>query len=167
VAALEPDALFGCLDRHGVRYVLIGGLAAVLYGSPLVTADADICPSRHPDNLRRLASALAELDARIRTPDAAGGVPFPHVAEFLANVSLLNLVTRAGELDIAFEPAGTAGYDSLAPDASSITVRGVAVPVASLDAVIRSKEAANRPKDLRALPVLRQLRDEIRRRTKA
>jgi hypothetical protein len=37
------------------------------------------------------------------------------------------------------------------------------VPVAALEDVIRSKEAANRPKDQRALPVLRQLLEEIKK----
>ena len=64
MAALQPDELFACLDRHGVRYVLIGGLAAVLHGSPLQTLDADICPSRTPDNLGKLAAALEEIRKR-------------------------------------------------------------------------------------------------------
>ena len=100
--ALQADELFACLDRHGVQYVLIGGLAAVLHGSPLPTLDADICPSRTPENLGRLAAALDELDARIRTLDTAEGVRFPHDAVFLARVELLNLVTRAGDLDLSF-----------------------------------------------------------------
>lgn len=69
MSPLDADELFAYLDRHGVRYVLIGGLAAVLHGSPLLTSDADICPARDPDNLIRLAAALDDLDARIR----AGG----------------------------------------------------------------------------------------------
>ena len=75
MSPLDADELFACLDRHGVRYVFIGGLAAVLHGSPLLTSDADICPARDPDNLIRLAAALDDLDARIRAgdaPDASG-----------------------------------------------------------------------------------------------
>lgn len=161
---LEAEVIFEVLGRHGVDYVLIGGLAAVLHGSPLPTVDADICPSSAPDNLKRLAGALVELDARIRTPDTAGGVPFPRDATFLSGVNLLNLVTRVGDLDLSFTPAGTAGYDDLAEDAIAMSIQGTRVRVASLDAVIRSKEAANRAKDQRTLPTLRQLRDEIRRR---
>lgn len=164
MAVLQAEELFGCLDRHGVEYVLIGGLAAVLHGSPLPTVDADICPSGDYDNLRRLAGALEDLDARVRTPDTAEGVRFPRDAKFLSGVTLLNLVTRAGDLDLTFTPAGTAGYADLAARSGSVLVHGVSVPVASLEDVIRSKEAANRPKDLRALPTLRQLLEEIRRR---
>jgi hypothetical protein len=161
---LRAEEMFACLDRHGVDYVLIGGLAAVLHGSPLPTVDADICPSAEHDNLVHLASALEELDARIRTPDTPGGVRFPRDATFLSGVALLNLVTRVGDLDLSFTPAGTAGYAELAARATRVPIHGVTVPVAALEDVIRSKEAANRAKDLRALPVLRQLLDEIRRR---
>jgi hypothetical protein len=80
VTLLQPDELFACLARHDVRYVLIGGLAGVLHGSPLPTVDADICPARDAANLARLARTLDEIDARIRTSDTPGGVPFPRDA---------------------------------------------------------------------------------------
>jgi len=158
--------MFACLDRHGVRYVLIGGLAAVLHGSPLPTLDVDICPSPEQPNLERLAAALQEMDARLRTPDTPEGVRFPCDAGFLGNMQLLNLVTRFGDLDLALRPSGTEGFSDLSRRAVAVNVRGLRVAVASLEDVIRSKEAANRPKDQRALPVLRQLQEEIRKRLK-
>ncbi len=164
MSPLDADELFACLDRHGVRYVLIGGLAAVLHGSPLLTSDADICPARDPGNLIRLAAALEDLDARIRAADAPDGIRFVRDAAFLGSVELLNLITRAGDLDLAFVPAGGAGYEDLARRALSVRIRNVTISVASLEDVIRSKEAANRPKDQRSLPVLRQLLQELRRR---
>lgn len=164
MAALQADELFACLDRHGVQYVLIGGLAAVLHGSPLPTLDADICPSRTQENLARLAAALSEIDARIRTPDATDGVAFPREAAFLAGVELLNLVTRVGDVDLAFLPAGTSGFDDLARRAVPMRIRSVTIAVAAMEDIIRSKEAANRPKDRRSLPVLRQLLEELRKR---
>lgn len=164
MAVLQAEDLFACLDRHGVRYVLVGGLAAVLHGSPLPTLDADICPATDPDNLVRLAGALEELDARIRTPDTADGVAFPRTAAFLEGIGLLNLMTRLGDLDLAFAPAGTQGFPDLAARACPMIIRGVTVLVARLEDVIRSKEAANRPRDHRALPMLRQLLTEIQSR---
>ena len=164
MAALQPDELFACLDRHGVQYVLIGGLAAVLHGSPLPTLDVDICPSRTPDNLGKLAAALEEIDARIRTSDAPDGLRFSRDAVFLARVDLLNLVTRFGDVDLSFTPSGTTGFDDLSPHAVPMRIRGATIAVASLEDVIRSKEAANRPKDHRSLPMLRQLLEEIRKR---
>ena len=136
----------------------------MLHGSPLATVDADICPATDADNLARLARALEELDARIRTPDTPEGVPFPRDARFLASVTLLNLTTRFGDLDLAFTPAGTQGFTDLTSRAHPMTIRGVTILVAGLEDVIRSKEAANRPKDHRTLPVLRQLLTEMKAR---
>lgn len=76
MAALQAEEIFACLVRHRVQFIVIGGLAAVLHGSPAATFDADICPARDPDNLGRLAAALREMDARIRTPDTPDGVRF-------------------------------------------------------------------------------------------
>ncbi len=144
-----------------MRYVVIGGLAAVLHGSPTVTADADICADRSPENLQRLSTALRDLHARARSAADPDGVPFKPDAALLGRMKVLNLTTDLGDLDLAFEPAAFAGYDELARDAVTVSVAGVAVAVASLDDVIRSKEAADRPKDHATLPVLYGLRDEI------
>ena len=163
MSPLQAEEIFASLDRHGVRYVLIGGLAAVLHGSPLPTLDVDICPLREPANLERLAAALKELDARVRTPDSPEGLAFPREGTFLGNVQLLNLQTRFGELDLSFLPAGTEGFPDLVLHAVEMTIHGSKVAVAALEDVIRSKEAANRPKDQRTLPVLRQLLEEIKK----
>src|SRR5438034_1232875 len=88
--------MFRALEAHAVRYVLIGGLAATLHGSPLRTGDADICPARDAENFERLARALEAMDARIRAPDLEAGVRFACDAR-LAGVELLNLTTRFGE----------------------------------------------------------------------
>jgi hypothetical protein len=159
---LDAYSIVACLNRQGVEYVLIGGLAAVLHGSPQVTFAADICPARDPENLEHLATALREMRARLRAADAPERLPFPCDAGFLAGVQMFNLVTDHGDLDLSFEPSGTGGYPDLIRDASSMTLKGYSVSVAALEDVIRSKEAAGRPKDQAALPLLRQLLEEIR-----
>ena len=153
----QPHAILAALDRHGVRYVLIGGLAAVLHGASHVTTDVDIVPEEAKQNLERLSAALKELGARIRVTGEPEGVPFDHSAGSLARVRIWNLQTELGDLDLTFEPSGTRGYDDLARDAVAMRVRGVSVSVASLADVIRSKEAAGRPRDRAALPALREL----------
>jgi len=160
---LDPDCLFASLHGHGVGYVLIGGMAAVLHGSPTVTNDADIVPDPHPDNLARLSAALVDLAARIRTVDDPEGIRFdPHPA-LMASMAMLNLTTRCGNLDLAFSPAGIEDYAELSGRAVSFDLDGTPVMVASLDDVIGSKEAADRPRDRAALPVLYALREEIER----
>lgn len=161
---LRADEIFACLARHRVRYIVIGGLAGILHGSPQVTFDADICPERSASNLDALAAALREMGARIRTSDVPDGLPFACDAAFLGRVDILNLVTSLGDLDLAFEPSGTGGFFDLIANARTITIQGSDVRVAALEDVIRSKEAAARPKDQRTLPVLRQLLAELRTR---
>jgi hypothetical protein len=123
--SFQPAEILAALERHSVRYVVIGGLAATLHGSPVVTTDADICPARDRDNLDRLANALNELRAIV--------------------------------------PSGTGGFEDLRRQAVRISLAGHPVAVASLEDVIRSKEAANRPKDQAALPTLRLLLQRLRR----
>lgn len=154
---LDGPAILAILHAHDVRFVMIGGLAAVIHGSPLPTVDLDITPEATPDNLGRLSTALEVLGARIRAAGVDGGLPFDHDARSLADASIWNLITSHGELDIAFVPAGTRGYADLDDDAETMDIGGVPTRVASLADVIRSKQAANRPKDQRVLPVLREI----------
>jgi hypothetical protein len=163
----RPDRILRVLREHEIEFVLIGGLAATAHGSPLVTRDVDITPSRSRDNLVRLSAALKELGARIRTSDVPDGIPFDHDAESLERIQVLNLVTEAGDLDVSFTPTGTAGFGDLHRGAILMRPFGIPTDVASLADVVRSKEAANRVKDQAALPTLRRLleaeEDERRR----
>jgi hypothetical protein len=157
MAEFDPRAIFDVLERHGVRYVVIGGVAAILHGSAHVTTDVDVVPQDARDNLERLSDALKEIHARIRVSGEPDGVPFDHSAESLARVPIWNLQTDIGDLDVTFEPSGTHGYDDLKRDAIVMRLRSGNVPVASLADVIRSKEAADRPRDRAVLPGLRAL----------
>jgi hypothetical protein len=149
-------SIIAVLQRHRVEYVLIGGFAAAAYGSPLLTSDVDVTPSRARNNLDRLSAALRELDARIRA-EGVDPLSFTHDAESLGRAEIWNLTTRYGDLDITFTPAGTQGYEDLVRDAIEVELRGTPVLLASLADIVRSKGAAGRDKDRRALPVLREL----------
>lgn len=110
----------------------------------------------------RLAAALRELDARIRTADP-DGVVIPIDGAFLAaQPRTLNLTTTAGDLDLVFAPAGfEGGFEELTAESELVElVDGVMTRVAGLRAVIRSKEVADREKDRWALPYLKALLDE-------
>jgi len=160
-APFDPRAILESLDRHGVRYVLIGGLAATLHGSPHVTFDVDITPERSRRNLEALAAALEDLDARVRLEDHPEGLAFDRSPEMLERTEILDLSTRHGALDLTFVPSGTQGYADLRRSTEDLDVDGVRVPVASLADVIRSKEAADREKDRLVLPSLRRLQERL------
>jgi hypothetical protein len=161
---LRPRELFATLNDHEVRYVIIGGLGAVLHGSSMVTVDADICPDAAPANLERLCRALGDMHARIRTTTDPDGVPFRCEPGLLLKMQMLNLVTDFGDFDLSFHPAASNGFDDLFPNAvETVIPPSVVVKVAALDDIIASKETADRPKDRAALPQLYALRDEIAR----
>ena len=103
---LNLARLLEVLERHKVEYVLIGGLAAVYHGSPFPTEDADITPRTDRTNLARLAAALKDLDARVRTESEPDGLPFRFDTDSLAAVQTWNLTTAAGDLDLTFEAGG-------------------------------------------------------------
>ena len=160
----DPVRICSILLEEDVEFVVIGGFAAVVRGSSLPTKDIDVVPSRDRLNLDRLGRALTRMNAKIRI----SGEPVPTKIDggFLANMpQMLNLVTDFGEIDLTFSPAGSTGdFDGWRRGATSEEIEeGLTVLVASLDDIIDSKRAANRPKDQMALPYLESLRDEIRR----
>jgi predicted nucleotidyltransferase len=154
---LRARPILEALDRHDVRFVLIGGLASIHWGSPFPTEDIDVTPERSRDNLDRLSAMLTEIGARVRTASEPDGLPFAHTGESLANAGVWNLRTDYGDFDISFVPNGTQGYGDLIRDADQATLHGVEIRIASLADIIRSKQAANRPKDQRVLPTLREI----------
>ena len=160
---LDPICLFRVLADYKVEYVLIGGLAAVLHGSTVMTNDADIVPERTAENLACLGTALKDLNARIRSLDAPEGVEFDPHPSLLDSVSMLNMTTRCGDLDMVLSPAGIGSYAELVEAAVMFDLEELQVAVASLEDIIRSKAAADRSKDHVALPILYALREEIER----
>lgn len=163
MADFDPERLLRTLERRGVAFVLIGGVAARVEGAPILTEDLDITPARGTDNLERLAAALIELGARLRVGSQPEGLPFPVGAAMLATAESWTLTTDAGDLDLVFAPAGTGGFDDLRRSASPREIADrLVVLVASLADVIRSKQASGRPKDQAALPILRETLEAIR-----
>ncbi len=161
-AQFDPEQIIRVLNAHGVRYVVIGAVAALAHGAPVgATFDIDVTPATDPENLEHLSDALRELGARIRIGGVADGLPFAHDADSLSRMQMLNLTCAYGDFDLAFAPSGTGGYDDLSVHAMLILVGDVEVWVASLADVIRSKQAAGRPKDLAVLPLLEQYARDI------
>ena len=162
----DPERMLSALVDREVRFVLIGGMAAVLHGDVGVTVDIDVVPERSAENLGRLAGALRGLGARIRAEGEPEGLPFDCSVGFFRNLApdaMVNMTTAAGDLDVALQPSGTRGFADLRRSAVEIEVaERRCILVASLEDVIRSKEAAAREKDRLVLPRLRRLLDRVR-----
>jgi hypothetical protein len=158
---LEAGQLLLALRRADVKFVLIGGLAAQVHGSPSLTFDVDACFDLDRDNLDRLAGALADLVAIRR--DMPDGVSSPIDARALRAGDVFTLRTRLGDLDLLAHPAPAFDYGTLAVHAIRVAIEGVDVLVASLDDLMTMKRAAGRPKDRIELEILGALREEIDR----
>lgn len=158
----DPLGMCRILNEEGVDYVVLGGFAAIIHGSPLATRDLAVVPGRKTDNLDRLGRALSRMGAQIRIE--GGAVETRIDGAFLANMPhMLNLVTDLGEMDLTFTPAGPrSDFNAWREHAAEKEIgEGLVVWVAALDDIIASKRAANRPKDQMALPYLESLREQL------
>jgi hypothetical protein len=142
-----------------VRFVVIGGVAGRLWGSPTMTNDTDICYARDQSNLERLAEALLELEAHLRGVD--NDVPFILDAKTLASGQNFTFLTKDGPLDVLGMPSGVNGFDELITNVVEFDLGdGLVLPVCDLDDLIRMKRAAGPTKDRIELEVLAAVRDE-------
>lgn len=153
----DPFKLFGVLKEHEVDFLVIGGIAGRVWGSPTVTRDLDICAARVTENLKRLAETLNAMHARFRDAEDA---PVKFGAAMLGNLEVLILTTDFGNLDILMRPKGTEGYSDLVRRAEEIDVNGLSVQVTSLEDLIRMKEATGRKKDQIEIEILEEVLEE-------
>ena len=157
--AYDPERILRKLLDHGVRFVIIGGVAAALQGSPLLTADVDISYERTPENVKRLAVALADMNARLRGVDE--DLPFKPDARALKSGSNFTFATDLGDLDVIGWPDGINSYDELVRTAVPMRVGRGEVLVASIDDLIRMKRAAGRPKDVAGALALEEVKKQV------
>lgn len=154
--------LLRLLHRHGVEYVVVGGLAAVLQGAPITTLDVDVVYDRSEENVERLEAALTELDARVRTDPRGLRVDRSHLRS--AGHKLLR--TKLGVLDLLGTVEEATGYAELLRDAELFLIDDVPIHVLSLPRLIAIKEKLTRPKDQLMLMVLRATLAEKAKATK-
>lgn len=146
-----------CLDRHRVSYVVIGGVAAMLQDVPIQeTLDVDVVPRREAKNLKALAKALKEMEARLRVPGEPDGVEIPLDERTFRDVSTLTFVTRFGPFDIFFDPSGAPAYEELEEQAVVLRRFGRDIPVARIEDLIAMKRTTGREKDAAHVLILLQ-----------
>lgn len=143
-----------------VEFVIVGGVSAVLHGATITTRDLDLCYRRTPDNIARLASALAPLRPLPRGFPA--GLPFIFDAQTIQNGCNFTLEIGDESLDLLGEMSAIGGFEGIIGDAADMEIGGFPIKVLSLGHLIASKTAANRPKDLAVLPELKLLLESNR-----
>lgn len=158
---LKLDVLLERLVAGGVDFVVIGGIAAIVHGSPRNTFDLDICFATDEANVEALGRVLVGLDAKLKGVEDE--VPFTPDAATLRKVEVLTLATRAGEIDVLAKPKGAPGYEALRRNAERFDIAGSVVRVASLPDLMAMKHAAGRPRDKADLEELEAI-SRLRRR---
>lgn len=156
---LRFDEILRVLTRNEVAFIVVGGVAAILQGSPLTTEDIDIVYLSSDENNPRLAKALEELEAYYFDP--AGRHIEPNVSR-LASMRMHLLKTSCGRVDVLRTVGKDLAYRDLVERSRVFDVAEFRVRVLDLETIIETKEHANRPKDRYQLLFLRQLLAEIR-----
>ncbi len=171
----SPDVaeLLSVLENRGVRYIVIGSIAAAAYGVDLQAADLDIVPDTSKANLRRLMVALGEMEGTPLGPfgdwtTLEGGerkwIPRPTTEQELLEWTpdIENLwtldhlyVTRYGNFDVLPESCGT--YVTLRGRACQRSLKGFDVWLAHIDEILAHSTLPRRKKDIPRVAALRKI----------
>ena len=152
---MSIESLLVGLAEADVEFVVVGGVAGGIHGSPFVTNDLDICYATDRANLTRMAKRLATWSAYPRGWET--GLPFAMEARTLRDTPIMTLRTAEGDLDLLDRVEGVGSYQEVFESSEEVTAFAVRFRVMTLDALIRARRAAGRPKDLAQLPTLEAL----------
>lgn len=134
------------LTNYGVKFIIVGGVAATYYGSSYLTTDLDICYARHDSNLTKLVDALHPLNPSLRGVNDV--VPFQFDVRTIKARLNFTFKTDLGDIDILGELTGLGGHDKLIPMSVETEVFGVKCRMLKLETLIEAKQKARRPKDI-------------------
>jgi hypothetical protein len=149
------------LSQNDVSFVVIGGVAATVYGCTLVTQDIDVCCEFTPQNLLRLQNALAGLNPVHRmTPNR---IPMKLTAETAASLKNLYLDTDLGTLDCISVVEGIGDLESVLKVSREIEVDKFKLNILTIDALIQAKEAMRRPRDQQAIIELKAIKEQLKK----
>ena len=151
-------SLLNLLAGAHVEFIIVGGAAATAHGSARLTEDLDVVYRRTPENISRLARALAPHDPYLR--GAPPGLPFSLDEKTLRNGLNFTLITNLGALDLLGEITGGGLYEDLLPYSIRLRLYGVECLCLGLERLIYVKRAAGRPKDLEVLAELETILEE-------
>jgi predicted nucleotidyltransferase len=155
---IQFKVLLSSLQTNQVGFVIIGGVAATLHGSARVTFDLDIVYDRSSENLTRIVTALSPFSPYLR--GAPPGLPFKFDAETLKRGLNFTFTTTEGPIDLLGELSGVGSYEEVRKRSVAANLFGATYQFIDLEALIVSKRAAGRAKDLEAIAELEAIREE-------
>jgi hypothetical protein len=141
--------LLGRLMREGVDFVIVGGFAGTFYGCTLVTQDVDICLDFSPANLLNLQKAIRDLHPVHRITPRRQKLELTE--KNCWQFKNLYLDTDLGRLDCLSKIQGVGDYQKVKETSVALETEGIRLRVLTLDALIESKKAMNRPRDRQAI----------------
>jgi len=150
--------LIPILVKGKAKFIIIGGVAAVVHGAARATFDLDVVYSRDPDNIIHLVETLAPYSPYLR--DAPDGLPFIFDQKTVQSGLNFTLTTQLGNLDLLGEVVGGGTYEDLLPYSQKIEVFGVRCFCLGIERLIRVKRAAGRPKDFEVVAELETILEE-------
>jgi predicted nucleotidyltransferase len=150
--------LLNLLLENEIDFVLIGGFAAVVHGSTLVTQDLDICAAITEENINKLREALKDYNPWHRMNRKAK-LSFIDHPESLEKVNNIYLQTDLGILDVLSETQPAGDFEMIKKNSVEISLYGHKCKVISIDDLITVKEKMNRPKDIQAVLELKKIKE--------
>ena len=153
----NDQALLTRLRDKGLDFVVIGGVCAVFHGAPLATFDLDICCPFGEENVRRIESAVADLHPFHRL--TANKLPLELSRGNFGELKNLYLETELGKLDCLSEVAGVGDFEAVLKRSITASFSYGRYKFLDLDALIASKNAVGRERDLAAVRFLRAIKE--------
>lgn len=142
----EHLSLYRSLNRNKVKYLVIGGIAAVIYGVPRTTIDIDIFIEKTLHNIKRLLKALKEIDFGTASLTTAQKV-FDNEITVFEDYIRLDVLTKAKGLE----------FNAAWGKRNVKRINGVGVKFACIQDIIKSKKASNRKIDREDIRILKKI----------
>lgn len=155
--AQNDQALLVRLKDSGLEFVVIGGLCVIYHGVPVATFDLDICCPFGEENVRKIESAVKDLNPVHRL--TANKLPLEQTRSSFKDLKNVYLQTDLGKLDCLSEVTGLGGYEQVLRQSILHSMTFGQFRMLNLDALIVAKAAAGREKDLEAVRLLRAVKE--------
>jgi hypothetical protein len=155
--AQNDQALLVRLKDSGLEFVVIGGVCVVYHGAPLATFDLDICCAFGEQNIRRIESAVKDLNPIHRL--TANKLPLEMTRSAFADLKNLYLDTDLGKLDCLSEVKGVGNFDEVKKQSVVAHFAYGEFRFLNLDALIKAKKAVGRERDLDAVRRLTAIKE--------
>jgi predicted nucleotidyltransferase len=155
--AQNDQALLMRLKDSGLEFVVIGGLCVVYHGVPVATFDLDICCPFGEENVRKIESAVKDLNPVHRL--TANKLPLAETRSSFKDLKNIYLQTDLGKLDCLGEVSGLGSYEQVLQQSILHSMTFGEFRMLNLDALIAAKTAAGRQKDLDAVRLLQAVKE--------